>query len=236
LTSCLFACAHARRYQLLGGLDRLLFDRTTYLWTYMLLSGGARLASNQVGELSRAWWQGLPAPSTLTYHTTPQPRRIKKKVSKRVPKPKPQVQQQQQLELGSGELLQAGAVAAAGVAAAAATDASLLADQVASFSSQPAEGAAEPGVAPVSFSSSSVEGAVAESLPSALSAEASLPQASSSSSPVPPALHEGPVEQPTTVHLQLPAAGADSEESSSSTTSPVAPQLLEQQQPEFARH
>lgn len=80
------------RYQLVGGLDRLLFDRTTYLWTYVMLSGATRLASNQVGELSRAWWQGLPAPNTLTYHTTPQARRVKRKVSKRVPKPKPQVQ------------------------------------------------------------------------------------------------------------------------------------------------
>jgi hypothetical protein len=212
----------------------LLFDRTTYLWTYVLLSGGARLASNQVGELSRAWWQGLPAPSTLTYHTTPQPRRIKKKVSKRVPKPKPQVQQQQ-LELGSGELLQAGAVAA-GVAAAAATDAVLLADQVTSVSSHPIEGM-EAGAAPVAPASSSVEGAVAESLPAAVSVNASLPQSSeipSSSSPVSPALSEGSVEQPATIHLTLPVAGYDSEQSSSSSPS-VAPQP-QQQQPEFARH
>ncbi len=36
-----------RRYQLIGGLDRFLFDRTTFLWTYVVGSGAARLASNQ---------------------------------------------------------------------------------------------------------------------------------------------------------------------------------------------
>eukprot|EP00197_Chlamydomonas_leiostraca_P002373 CAMPEP_0202858132 /NCGR_PEP_ID=MMETSP1391-20130828/788_1 /ASSEMBLY_ACC=CAM_ASM_000867 /TAXON_ID=1034604 /ORGANISM="Chlamydomonas leiostraca, Strain SAG 11-49" /LENGTH=566 /DNA_ID=CAMNT_0049537017 /DNA_START=145 /DNA_END=1845 /DNA_ORIENTATION=+ len=75
------------RYQLIGGLDRILFDRTNFLWTYLAMSGTARLVSNQVGELSRPWWQGLPAPSTLAARM-PTQRRVRKKVSKKVPKVK----------------------------------------------------------------------------------------------------------------------------------------------------
>jgi len=83
------------RYQLIGGLDRFLFDRTTFLWTYTALSGAGRLVSNQAGELSRPWWQGLPTPSALQLPSLPDmmPRRIKKKVSKKVPRS--QIQQRQ---------------------------------------------------------------------------------------------------------------------------------------------
>ncbi|GFH07141.1 predicted protein, partial [Haematococcus lacustris] len=73
------------RYQLLGGLDRVLFERTNFLWTYLLLSSSARLVSTSVGELSRAWWQGLPAPAALGAPALlqPQARRVRKKVSKK---------------------------------------------------------------------------------------------------------------------------------------------------------
>lgn len=73
------------RYQVVGGLDRVLFGRTNFLWTYLCLSGAVRLVSSQVGELSRPWWQGLPSPSTLP-PVIPTHRRVRKKVSKRVPK------------------------------------------------------------------------------------------------------------------------------------------------------
>jgi len=59
----MYSCS--RRYQLLGGVDRLLFAHTNYLWTYLLLSGGARFASQYVGEQTRPAWQGLPSPSSL---------------------------------------------------------------------------------------------------------------------------------------------------------------------------
>ncbi|KAJ9513225.1 hypothetical protein QJQ45_029514 [Haematococcus lacustris] len=79
------------RYQLLGGLDRVLFERTNFLWTYLLLSSSARLVSTSVGELSRAWWQGLPAPAALGAPALlqPQARRVRKKVSKKVPRALP---------------------------------------------------------------------------------------------------------------------------------------------------
>ncbi len=57
-----FAANASVRYQLLGGLDRYLFGHSSFLWTYMGLTGAARVASIGVGELSRPWWQGLPEP------------------------------------------------------------------------------------------------------------------------------------------------------------------------------
>ena len=48
------------RYQLLGGLDRWLYARAAALSLYGAASGAARAAGAGVGELSRAWWQGLP--------------------------------------------------------------------------------------------------------------------------------------------------------------------------------
>lgn len=110
-----FALNANTRYQLMGGLDRLLFDRTNYLWTYLLLSGAARVVSNQVGELSRPWWQGLPSPSSLAARSVlPMQRRVRKKVSKKVPKVKPGSQQQQGLE---GEMAVMAAAAALPLAA-----------------------------------------------------------------------------------------------------------------------
>jgi hypothetical protein len=59
---------------------------------YVLLAGGARAASCAVGEMSRPWWQGLPAPASLPpgpslLPSLPMlPRRVKKKVAKRVPR------------------------------------------------------------------------------------------------------------------------------------------------------
>lgn len=110
------------RYQLIGGLDRFLFDRTNFLWTYVGLSGAARLISNQVGELSRPWWQGLPAPSTLARAEAayvPMPRKVRKKVSKKVPRSRLLQQQQQQalaidqaqLEAAAPSMMVAAAVA-----------------------------------------------------------------------------------------------------------------------------
>lgn len=53
------------RYQLLGGLDRLLFERSNYLWAYVGATLVARAASSRIGELSRPWWQGLPDAQAL---------------------------------------------------------------------------------------------------------------------------------------------------------------------------
>jgi len=72
------------RYQLLGGIDRYLFDRSNFLWTYLGISGAARFASQQVGELSRPWWQGLPQPEQIRQQV--RTKKVSKKVSKRVPK------------------------------------------------------------------------------------------------------------------------------------------------------
>lgn len=104
------------RYQLIGGLDQFLFSRTNFLWTYVALSGAARLASNQVGELSRPWWQGLPSPSTLAKAEAayvPVPRKVKKKVSKRVPRNRqqPQALDQEQLEAAAPAMMAAAVVA-----------------------------------------------------------------------------------------------------------------------------
>jgi hypothetical protein len=47
------------RYQLIGGLDRWLYARAAAMSVYGCVSGVARAAGAGVGELSRAWWQGL---------------------------------------------------------------------------------------------------------------------------------------------------------------------------------
>lgn len=136
------------RYQLLGGLDRFLFDRTNFLWTYLAMSGAARVVSNQVGELSRPWWQGLPSPSTLA--ARPMVRRIRKKVSKKVPRvkavPAPAAPQ--------GEAMAAAAVVAAPMAAGAfdGLDGSAQQQQVAS--------SLAPAVAMEEGAGSSYEGSV----------------------------------------------------------------------------
>jgi len=55
-----FALNANTRYQIVGGLDRYLFDRTNHLWAYLTLSSIYRVVSNRIGEASRPWWQGLP--------------------------------------------------------------------------------------------------------------------------------------------------------------------------------
>jgi hypothetical protein len=47
------------RYQAIGGLDRWLYARAAAMSVYGAVSGVARAAGAGVGELSRAWWQGL---------------------------------------------------------------------------------------------------------------------------------------------------------------------------------
>ncbi|KAG1673698.1 hypothetical protein FOA52_010567 [Chlamydomonas sp. UWO 241] len=72
------------RYQLIGGLDRYLFNHSSFMITYMGLSGLARLASMSVGEMSRPLWQGMP---TLAERPkSVRTKRVSKRVHKRVPK------------------------------------------------------------------------------------------------------------------------------------------------------
>jgi hypothetical protein len=71
-----FALNANARYQVVGGLDRFLFQRCNYLWTYMGISMLTRGLSTAVGEMSRPWMQGLPK-------TTQRKRVVKKKVIKR---------------------------------------------------------------------------------------------------------------------------------------------------------
>jgi hypothetical protein len=66
-----FAINANLRYQLLGGLDRALFQHTNFLWTYVGLTTLGRAASNRIGELSRPLWQGLPSAGS-TEHAPPQ--------------------------------------------------------------------------------------------------------------------------------------------------------------------
>lgn len=55
-----FAALNANlRYQLIGGLDRWLYARAAAMSLYGAVSASARAAGAGVGELSRAWWQGL---------------------------------------------------------------------------------------------------------------------------------------------------------------------------------
>ncbi len=173
-------CVRVCRYQLIGGLDRFLFDRTNFLWTYVALSGAARLASNQVGELSRPWWQGLPAPSTLPpigASYTPPPRRVRRKVSKKVPRSKlGQRQQEQQAALAAtqGQLEAAPLAMAAAVSLPAGAQPELPADvastsapAMASAQGDSVEASALQGSVVVASSSGDVAAPVAH-LPSSL--------------------------------------------------------------------
>ena len=75
------------RYQLVGGLDRYLFGHSSFLWTYLGLTGVARLGSVAVGEASRPFWQGLPeAQRSLGQQQVVRTKKVSKKVSRRVPK------------------------------------------------------------------------------------------------------------------------------------------------------
>ena len=73
------------RYQLIGGLDRYLFGHTSYLWTYMLATGAARVSSVAIGEASRPFWQGLPAVQKQQQQQV-RTKKVSKKVSRKVPK------------------------------------------------------------------------------------------------------------------------------------------------------
>lgn len=59
LAATLGLCANAR-YQVIGGIDRYLFDRCSMLWVYLIFSGAVRLVSNRVTEPIRLHLQGLP--------------------------------------------------------------------------------------------------------------------------------------------------------------------------------
>mmetsp|Transcript_32029 Transcript_32029/g.57353 ORF Transcript_32029/g.57353 Transcript_32029/m.57353 type:complete len:519 (-) Transcript_32029:153-1709(-) len=48
------------RYQLLGGVDRYLFDHSTMLWSYLAVSSALRTGSQYIGNGTRLLWQGLP--------------------------------------------------------------------------------------------------------------------------------------------------------------------------------
>ncbi len=50
------------RYQMIAGFDKYLFDHANYLWSYLTLSGFLRTASTYIGDQTRVYLQGLPAP------------------------------------------------------------------------------------------------------------------------------------------------------------------------------
>lgn len=77
------------RYQLVGGLDRYLFDHSNFLWTYLGFSTFARIVSNRIGELSRPWWQGLP--TERQNKTKPQPKRRVRRKRQTEAEPKPEL-------------------------------------------------------------------------------------------------------------------------------------------------
>ncbi|KAL4522097.1 hypothetical protein Ndes2437B_g07848 [Nannochloris sp. 'desiccata'] len=52
------------RYQMIAGFDKYLFDHANYLWSYLTLSGFLRTASTYIGDQTRVYLQGLPAPVT----------------------------------------------------------------------------------------------------------------------------------------------------------------------------
>eukprot|EP00798_Chlamydomonas_sp_ICE-L_P002336 gene2336-8632_t len=79
-----FAINANTRFQLLGGLDRFLMERSKSIVSYLGISAVARALSQGVGELSRPWWQGLPKPEPAKPKTIR--RRVARKVSKRVPR------------------------------------------------------------------------------------------------------------------------------------------------------
>lgn len=79
-----FALNANTRYQLIGGMDKYLFERANSLWAYVGMTALYRVISNRVGEASRPWWQGLP--------TEPTKRKVRKT---RVRSSGPYVQRQQ---------------------------------------------------------------------------------------------------------------------------------------------
>lgn len=53
------------RYQIISGFDRYLFENANYLWSYLTLSGLLRTASTAIGEQTRHFMCGLPAPPKM---------------------------------------------------------------------------------------------------------------------------------------------------------------------------
>jgi hypothetical protein len=53
------------RYQIISGFDRYLFENANYLWSYLTLSGLLRTASTAIGEQTRHFMCGLPAPPPM---------------------------------------------------------------------------------------------------------------------------------------------------------------------------
>lgn len=53
------------RYQIISGFDRYLFENANYLWSYLTLSGLLRTASTAIGEPTRQFMCGLPAPPPM---------------------------------------------------------------------------------------------------------------------------------------------------------------------------
>eukprot|EP00873_Tetraselmis_striata_P017965 jgi/Tetstr1/438229/TSEL_002881.t1 len=71
------------RYQMMGGVDRYLFDHSTMLWSYLAVSSALRTASQAVGNGTRLMWQGLPT------QVTPLHQRRRRVVRRVVRKPAP---------------------------------------------------------------------------------------------------------------------------------------------------
>jgi hypothetical protein len=53
------------RYQIIAGFDRYLFENANYLWSYLSLSGLLRTASTAIGDQTRQFMCGLPAPPAM---------------------------------------------------------------------------------------------------------------------------------------------------------------------------
>ncbi|KAI8113237.1 hypothetical protein M9435_003241 [Picochlorum sp. BPE23] len=53
------------RYQIIAGFDRYLFENANYLWSYLTLSGLLRAASTAIGDQTRQFMCGLPAPPSM---------------------------------------------------------------------------------------------------------------------------------------------------------------------------
>jgi len=50
------------RYQIIAGFDKYLFEHANYLWSYLTLSGFLRAASTHIGDQTRVYLCGMPAP------------------------------------------------------------------------------------------------------------------------------------------------------------------------------
>jgi hypothetical protein len=78
-----FAVNANTRYQLLGGMDRYLFNHTNFLWTYMGMTLLSRGLFTAAGEASRPWWQGLTTDVSASHVArSKKVRRVRRKVNK----------------------------------------------------------------------------------------------------------------------------------------------------------